>query len=54
MATLMQHNKVRNATHNILAYRIYDEAKEAWLQVCALNLLQGCAMSMTRNSVFAC
>ena len=33
MATLLQHNKVRNATHNILAYRIYDEAKEAWLQV---------------------
>ena len=33
MATLLQHNKIRSATHNILAYRIYVEDREAWLQV---------------------
>ena len=33
MATLLQHNKIRSATHNILAYRIYVEEREAWLQV---------------------
>ena len=33
MNTLLQHNKIRNATHNILAYRIYVENRDAWLQV---------------------
>ncbi|KAL3135682.1 hypothetical protein ABBQ38_006154 [Trebouxia sp. C0009 RCD-2024] len=32
MNTLLQHNKIRNATHNILAYRIYVESRDAWLQ----------------------
>ena len=36
MATLLQHNKIRNATHNILAYRIYVKNRDAWLQVTAL------------------
>ena len=33
MNTLLQHNKIRNATHNILAYRIYMGNQDAWLQV---------------------
>ena len=33
MNTLLQHNKIRNATHNILAYRVYVESRDAWLQV---------------------
>ena len=33
MNTLLQHNKIRNATHNILAYRIYVKDRDAWLQV---------------------
>lgn len=36
MTTLLQHNKIRNATHNILAYRIYVEDRDAWLQVTPL------------------
>lgn len=32
MNTLLQHNKIRNATHNILAYRIFVEDRDAWLQ----------------------
>lgn len=32
MTTLLQHNKIRNATHNILAYRIYVKDRDAWLQ----------------------
>ena len=55
MNTLLQHNKIRNATHNILAYRIYVENKDAWLQVCihivicicqkAINTMQPCLWS---------
>lgn len=33
MNTLLQHNKIRNATHNILAYRIFVESRDSWLQV---------------------
>jgi len=36
MTTLLQHNKIRNATHNILAYRIYVKHRDAWLQVLPL------------------
>jgi len=36
MTTLLQHNKIRNATHNILAYRIYVKDRDAWLQVLPL------------------
>lgn len=32
MTSLLQHNKIRNATHNILAYRIYVKDRDAWLQ----------------------
>ena len=40
MTTLLQHNKIRNATHNILAYRIYIVDRDAWLQVNAFCQLQ--------------
>lgn len=38
MNTLLQHNKIRNATHNILAYRIFVEDRDAWLQVCSIHM----------------
>ncbi|CAG9467500.1 unnamed protein product [Pedinophyceae sp. YPF-701] len=31
---LFRNNKVRNATHNILAYRIWVDERQAWLQDC--------------------
>ena len=37
MTSLLQHNKIRNATHNILAYRIYVKDRDAWLQVTLLH-----------------
>mmetsp|Transcript_2750 Transcript_2750/g.7754 ORF Transcript_2750/g.7754 Transcript_2750/m.7754 type:complete len:120 (-) Transcript_2750:216-575(-) len=32
MDTLLQNNKIRNATHNIMAYRIYCPETDAFLQ----------------------
>lgn len=34
MAALLQHNKIRNATHNISAYRIWLEDRQTLLQDC--------------------
>lgn len=47
MNTLLQHNKIRNATHNILAYRIYVENRNAWLQVELIKLLKCCTLVTT-------